>query len=387
MKKFLMAVAALVCMGGVAFAGPNAGGTIIAHDANLQYTTDILDYCGLGTPLSVCEGADVNLASSGGTQWVWKVYAAFIPGSSPRLKGMTFGITYPGAIALVQGGLGPCIGDPNNGAAEFPGAGWPGTGTGTSLVFQFTQTSELVECYWFAGYDYYGAPALFELGPHPDPVLGGNFADDSVPAIQDPITCFGTLGFNMDGLACCPDTDPEGACCVNEVCSITTELNCPGDWQGAGTDCDPDPCIPPPDRGACCFGVECVVLEEIPCTDQGGEWQGPNTVCEPNPCEQPPMACCFPDGHCEYVTAADCEALGGIPQGYGTDCEPNDCPQPPPEGACCLDDQGTCEVMTEAECIEGGGEYQGDDTTCDPNPCPIVPTQNTTWGRIKANYR
>ena len=34
-----------------------------------------------------------------------------------------------------------------------------------------------------------------------------------------------------------------------------------------------------------------------------------------------------------------------------------------------------------------GGQYQGDDTTCDPNPCPIVPTQNTTWGRIKANYR
>jgi hypothetical protein len=99
------------------------------------------------------------------------------------------------------------------------------------------------------------------------------------------------------------------------------------------------------------------------------------------------MACCFPDGHCEFVTADDCTALGGTPQGYGTDCEPNDCPQPPDTGACCLDDQGHCEVLTEAECARLGGQYQGNDTTCDPNPCPIVPTSNTTWGRIKANYR
>ena len=99
------------------------------------------------------------------------------------------------------------------------------------------------------------------------------------------------------------------------------------------------------------------------------------------------MACCFQDGHCEFLTADFCTQLGGVPQGYGSVCEPNPCPQPPDTGACCLDDQGHCQVLTEPECIEQGGEYQGDGTTCDPNPCPIVPMQNVTWGRIKATYR
>jgi hypothetical protein len=44
--------------------------------------------------------------------------------------------------------------------------------------------------------------------------------------------------------------------------------------------------------------------------------------------------------------------------------------------------------MPEDACIQAGGRYQGDGSTCEPvNPCPIVPTQNTTWGRIKNAYR
>jgi hypothetical protein len=287
MKKFLMAVAALACIGGVAFAGPNAGGTIVAHDASLVYTSDILDYCGLGEPLTQCEAADINLTgSTDAAPGVWKVYAAFFPGSSPRLKGMTFGIQYNEAEVLLSG-YGPCIGDPNNGAAEFPGAGWPGSDTGTSLVFQFVQTAELVECYWFAGYNYYGNCNLFQLRDHPDPVLGGNFADDSVPAIQDPITGFGSMGFDCDGQAVCPTGAPEGACCVDIVCTITTEADCPGVWQGAGTDCDPNPCLPPPVYGACCFNQDCVILTEVDCVGQGGVYQGDDTVCDPNPCIEP----------------------------------------------------------------------------------------------------
>jgi hypothetical protein len=39
---------------------------------------------------------------------------------------------------------------------------------------------------------------------------------------------------------------PEGACCTAGACSITTEAACSGGtWQGAGTDCDPNPCVPP----------------------------------------------------------------------------------------------------------------------------------------------
>lgn len=148
-----------------------------------------------------------------------------------------------------------------------------------------------------------------------------------------------------------------------------------------------DPCGGTP-LGGCCFpDGHCEFLTTDICVELGGVPQGVGTVCEPNPCPQPPMACCFGDGHCEFITAERCGVAGGTPQGYGTDCDPNDCPQTPDTGACCLDDQGHCQVLTEADCVQHGGEYQGNDTTCDPNPCPIVPSESATWGRIKAIFR
>jgi len=62
-------------------------------------------------------------------------------------------------------------------------------------------------------------------------------------------------------------------------------------------------------------------------------------------------------------------------------------PAPLQRGACCIGDQGECQVVTLDECTTLGGEYQGDNTVCDPNPCPIVPTQEGSWGQIKANFR
>src|SRR6185436_9319202 len=40
-----------------------------------------------------------------------------------------------------------------------------------------------------------------------------------------------------------PPPSPTGACCDGEDCSITTEEACEGEYQGDGTDCDPNPCI------------------------------------------------------------------------------------------------------------------------------------------------
>lgn len=54
---------------------------------------------------------------------------------------------------------------------------------------------------------------------------------------------------------------------------------------------------------------------------------------------------------------------------------------PAPTGACCI--SGRCTITTESGCQ---GQYQGDGTDCDPNPCP-TPTQDTSWGQIKATYR
>lgn len=291
MKKFLAAVALLACAGGVAIAGPNAHGTIFVHDANLVYCTDDLTECGLGLPPSICDAADVNLEGSSATNLrAWKVYAAFCEGSAPRLKGIAFGISYDPDIFIL--GYGNCAGDPNNGALEAPGPGWPATDTGTSIVFQFTQTDLIEEVYWFGGYNYYGTPQMFRTREHPDPVLGGRFADDAVPANEDLIEGFGTMGFDTDGLVDCPTPEecgpvPDtGACCVGEVCTITTEADCPGRWLGPDVPCEPiNPCEEPDPEGACCVGEVCTITTLANCP---GEWQGEGTTCEPeNPCIEP----------------------------------------------------------------------------------------------------
>jgi hypothetical protein len=48
-----------------------------------------------------------------------------------------------------------------------------------------------------------------------------------------------TLDYAID----CP-APPTGACCINGDCTITTEADCAGDWQGPDTVCDPNPCPP-----------------------------------------------------------------------------------------------------------------------------------------------
>lgn len=55
-------------------------------------------------------------------------------------------------------------------------------------------------------------------------------------------------------------------------------------------------------------------------------------------------------------------------------------------GACCFAD-GSCRVTTETECMAAGGTQFIVGGVCDPNPCPPVPTQNTTWGRVKDTFR
>ena len=57
----------------------------------------------------------------------------------------------------------------------------------------------------------------------------------------------------------------------------------------------------------------------------------------------------------------------------------------PGVGACCIGTE--CFVRTEADCAQQLGSYQGDGTTCDPDPCVPIPVEQTTWGRIKAQYR
>jgi hypothetical protein len=51
--------------------------------------------------------------------------------------------------------------------------------------------------------------------------------------------------WTLDYTLTCPGL-PTGACCIGNDCTITTESDCTGSWQGADTTCQPNPCEPNP---------------------------------------------------------------------------------------------------------------------------------------------
>jgi hypothetical protein len=482
-------VCALLLLGVTAtwvMAGPNAGGTMVVHDANIVFSTpdDLLQPPTTTPPVS-CEAVDNDLQfSASETQFrVWKVYAAFPAAGSPRLMALVWGIDGVGwsYSRVVAAGL-P---DPSN-CFEVVQGGWPNPSPGASIGQRFVipQTSHMVECYWFGGYAYEGEG--FATVPHVNGV--SSFVDDAVPANPDLIEGFSSIGFGHRGTTVCPV--PIGACCRGTACTIRTHPNCTdvgGVWHGEITTCSPNPCLPP--TGSCCFlSGECQVTTQYDCP---GQWtmfgvctpnpcvphwgaccypdgtcawtSQPNCtgiwtmdgICTPNPCAQPTGACCFPDESCLVTLLLDCPT--GVWTMFGT-CEPNLCfgppgscchadgscevtylslcdgdwtmfgacvpnpclgplgacchpdgscevtpmslcddfwmvsvicfPNPcvPPTGACCFAD-GSCQVLTQVEC-DGQGVYQGDNIGCTPTLCPVaIPTEQTSWGRVKNIYR
>lgn len=272
MKKALLAVAALSCMGSAALAGPNADGTLIAAlSVGTVYTPDITDYCGSSTTTD-CNGAVTS--HTGDTPAVINVIAAF-PGAA-RLAGLTFGVSYSGGVVILDGGA--C------GDFELPDGTWPASGSGNAVTWSSAQTSQLVECYWFAAYNYGGGAETFALIPHP--TQGGNFADDDVPSNIDPIAGFGVFGFNAPGAGPCPSAPRPGACCLQDgSCVITpTAAECEalgGTYQGDDTTCEGVVCDQPDPTGACCIGTDCVVLTALECEARGGDYQGDDVPCVP----------------------------------------------------------------------------------------------------------
>lgn len=239
MKTILTAVAVFSLLAKAALAGPNAGGTILVHNPQLTYPGPGQGFsaCGMGTPPASCESANTRIDDGDNQYVVWKVYAAFVPCTSPRLKAMEFGITYDPSVVLVD--RGNCLGDPNGGHQELPGPGWPSSGSSDVLIWQYTQTTTLVEAYWFAGYTENGEPGEFRLTASQ---YGGMFADDSNPPQNDAIAGYGALGFNEPGSAVCPPSASLGACCIGPTCTIACESDCEGhggNYLGEGTTCDP----------------------------------------------------------------------------------------------------------------------------------------------------
>ncbi len=232
MFAFCAGVGLLLWLAGPALAGPNEGGTLILHaNPSLTFTSDITNYCGMAG-LDSCSHAVTSVAWESEKKIVFHAIAAFPPGSQPRLKGLSFGISYDPA-KFILAARGSCA------DFELPDGAWPDSGSGTAQTWTTeTQTGLLTECYWLCGYAYAEdeeSPdsATVELIPHP--LHGGTFVDSSFPAQVDTIAAFGRLGFGAAGGVPCPtqsgDTDWVW---MNAVESISAE-------QGESDDLDPPP--------------------------------------------------------------------------------------------------------------------------------------------------
>jgi hypothetical protein len=382
MKKLLLALGILALICSPAMAGRNANGAMVVHTDNSVIYTPSDFYCNSVMPPE-CPGLNAN--ATGGLQAeqvIWLV-AAFRPEASPGVTTLQFGIEHN--LPANQGyftayaACGP-------GAIELQDAGWPQTGFGNLVAYSGPVFSHSFQFYWFAVF--VDGPGNF-FGTRSYPGTGeAKFVDDGNPPVEDLCTLFGTVRWDGAGGNHCPEPPlVRGACCFPDGhCEVLDPAQCGGVYMGDDTVCNPNPCEQPE---ACCFqDGRCLFVLPSECALAGGTPDGPGTTCDPNLCDQPPVpeACCFQDGSCQFILAADCTAQGGTPQGAGTTCETVNCQIP--TGACCIGDQGNCQILTAPQCADQGGVYQGDGSTCEPvNPCPIVPTENTTWGQIKANYR
>ena len=295
--------------------GPNTGGVLLVHDTGIAFTYSQTAYP--STPPASCTEVDVEapLESVYTNRRVWKVYAAFPPETSPRLKTVSWGITMTseqnGEVAVLGGGLPNPETDSAVEQSEWPSE----SGSGIVETLGSAQTTSVVELYWFGGFGYggpYVAAQVFAAAPHPTEET--YFADDAVPENRNPILAFGTLGFGVPGSSPCPGAP--GSCCrADSTCAMTTEATCSGAWILNGV-CGPDPCLQA--TGACCDPVgSCNVTAEADCADT---WSV-GLACSPNPCPVPTGSCCYVDRSCAVLTQAECVGTWAL----GGECDPNRC--------------------------------------------------------------
>jgi subtilisin-like proprotein convertase family protein len=127
---------------------------------------------------------------------------------------------------------------------------------------------------------------------------------------------------------------------------------------------------PDPD-GACCIADVCQILTEADCNSQSGTYQGDDASCTPDPCATPTGACCNDDGSCSGdLTQGDCEAGGGTYQGDDSDCGSVSCPV--------QDDGDVCTAAIEifnglnmGTIVDGGVD--------DPDPSCTPSGSDDTW--------
>ncbi len=141
----------------------------------------------------------------------------------------------------------------------------------------------------------------------------------------------------------------EGACCRPANCipaTDATECDVFGGVFLDGEDCADSPC----EIGACCFELNCGMLDAFNCISSGRAFGGAGTTCLDDPCESNIGACCN-SGTCSFVSPLQCGNEGGTWLGAGTNCQTSPCDI----GACCQ--PGACADLPGFECMATGGTF------------------------------
>ena len=248
----VLAALGLLVVAAGAYAGPNNGGTLIVHDTGYWFTLVNNSYP--SPPPVDCQSVDNQMPTTvpGGYHGrVWKVYAAFVAGTTPRLKALSLGADFnEDQVVILNAGLPDPAHD-----FEIPQLGWPvHDGGGVGISFGSVKTDPMNEVYWFGGYSYYAAPCLWSTAPHP--VQTSIFVDDAFPPNEDRIAGFSSIGFGLPGNTVCPGGS--GACCFTDAsCQILTALECAaaGGTFGFGPACEPNPCPRSTGRAASSTGL------------------------------------------------------------------------------------------------------------------------------------
>lgn len=343
MRKTILLVAALGFGAGAAGADPTdlTAGVLIAHyDPAVEWSdpvpgelcTGYLECCAITN----CD--QQNPMMEGGASRVWYVLAQWW--DEPKTWCLSeFGFGQYDPAIFVFGMSGPCTPGAN---LEISTPGWPGPMQGTAVAAtDIPWSGNFVPVYYFTGYAYMSQGQI-PFGPDPATGFGG-FINCLIPPQPFEAACLPTMGINAPGIECCSEV--------------------------------------PPEENPCCYGDEaCEVLTLADCTQLGGVWYLEWPSCVPNPCDI--QACCV-GYECYEVNHQQCEAMGGWFLFAEEDCGRNPCEEP--TAACCVCE--ICTVTTEGECVEIGGAWLPGIPDCDPNPCESSPSDNMSWGRIKAIYR
>ncbi len=197
----------------------------------------------------------------------------------------------------------------------------------------------------------------------------------------------GDLNILLGDFGCVGDAPITGACCFSDGSCTDVEpadcVNAGGTFVGG--DCKNAGCVAVcgPGAGDCCSANGTVGCDDADCCNLicaqdsfccETSWDG---ICADAALQQcdvcsTPGACCFPDGSCQSVSAADCGAAGGT--FVGGDCKNAGC------AAVCGDGAGDC-------CTPGGNGTPGcDDADC----CNLICAQDsfccdTSWDGICAD--